>query len=116
MALLLQKKIIKAIIFLNVAGICPVFSHSDLDIHLAETENDLMTLSIMLKSPHSVELRLQMEDWVQSLKDLGKVDIQKKLRNKENKFATKCRNSMNTVFSFAFHFPFNINREAALFV
>lgn len=52
-------------------------SHSGLEIHFAEIENDLMTLSIMLKSPHSVEFRLQMEDWVQSLQDLGKVDIQK---------------------------------------
>ncbi|KAM9363159.1 dynein heavy chain domain-containing protein 1 [Symphorus nematophorus] len=49
------------------------FTIVDLDIHLAETENDLMTLSTMLKSPYCVELRLQMEDWVQSLQDLGKL-------------------------------------------
>nr|XP_020441880.1 dynein heavy chain domain-containing protein 1-like [Monopterus albus] len=41
-----------------------------LEIHLAEIENDLMTLSTMLKSPHSVEVRLQMEEWVQSLQEL----------------------------------------------
>lgn len=52
-------------------------SHSGLEIHFPEIENDLMTLSVMLKSPHSVEFRQQMEDWVQSLQDLGNVDIQK---------------------------------------
>lgn len=50
-----------------------MFSQSGLEIHFAETENDLMTLSNMLKSPYSVDLRLEMEDWVQSLQDLGKV-------------------------------------------
>lgn len=51
-------------------------SLSGLEIHFAEIENDLMVLSTMLKSPHSVEFRLQMEEWVQSLQDLGKVHIQ----------------------------------------
>lgn len=55
-----------------------MFSNSGLEIHFAEIESDLMALSTMLKSPHSVEFRLQIEDWVQSLQDLGKVDIQKK--------------------------------------
>lgn len=41
-------------------------------IHYTQTENDLMTLSIMLKSPHSTEFRLQVEDWMQSLQELGK--------------------------------------------
>ncbi|KAL7403667.1 hypothetical protein ABVT39_003475 [Epinephelus coioides] len=44
-----------------------------LEMHFAEIENDLMALSIMLESPHSVECRVQMEDWVQSLQDLGKL-------------------------------------------
>lgn len=70
-------KCVKSIFCIQISGICHVFSHSGLEIQFAEIENDLMTLSIMLKSPHSVELRLQMEDWAQSLQDLGKVDIQK---------------------------------------
>ncbi|XP_070834922.1 dynein heavy chain domain-containing protein 1 [Chaetodon trifascialis] len=49
------------------------FTVTGLETHFAETENDLMTLSTMLKSPHSAEFRLQMEDWVQSLQDLGKL-------------------------------------------
>ncbi|XP_044043043.1 dynein heavy chain domain-containing protein 1 isoform X2 [Siniperca chuatsi] len=49
------------------------FTIIGLEIHFAEIDNDLMTLSTMLKSPHSVEFRLQMEDWVQSLQDLGKL-------------------------------------------
>lgn len=44
----------------------------DLDTNLAEIENDLMTLSIMLKSPHSVDVRLQVESWVKSLQELGR--------------------------------------------
>ncbi|XP_010785665.1 dynein heavy chain domain-containing protein 1 [Notothenia coriiceps] len=44
-----------------------------LEIHFAEIENDLMTLSTMLKSPHSVEFRLQNEHLFQSLHDLGKL-------------------------------------------
>lgn len=52
-----------------------MFVHSGLEMHFAEIENDLMALYIMLESPHSVEYRVQMEDWVQSLQDLGKVDI-----------------------------------------
>ncbi|KAM3623253.1 uncharacterized protein V6R79_009073 [Siganus canaliculatus] len=48
---------------------------TDLELHIAETENDLMTLFIMLKSHHSLDehFRLEMEDWVQSLQDLGKL-------------------------------------------
>lgn len=56
-----------------------VFFHSGLEMHLAEIENDLMTLSFMLKSPHSVPFRLQMENMVQSLKDLGKARFSNKL-------------------------------------
>lgn len=37
-----------------------------------------MTLSTMLKSPYTFEFRQEMEDWMQSLLDLGKSDIQKK--------------------------------------
>ncbi|XP_042341799.1 dynein heavy chain domain-containing protein 1 [Plectropomus leopardus] len=55
-------------------------SHNDarftiigLEILFAETENDLMALSIMLESPHSSESRQQMEDWLQILQDLGKL-------------------------------------------
>ncbi len=88
-----------------------MFSQSGLEMHFAEIENDLMTLSIMLKSPHSVEFRLQMEDWAQSLQDLGKVDIQNIKKKRCRKFATKYRNRMNILLSFAF--PFNINRGAA---
>lgn len=32
-----------------------------------------MSLSVMLKSPYSLDIREQMEDWVQSLQYLGKV-------------------------------------------
>ncbi|XP_070683759.1 dynein heavy chain domain-containing protein 1 [Pempheris klunzingeri] len=49
------------------------FRVTGLEIHFAEIENDLMTLSAMLKSPHSVQCRLQMEDLVHSLQDLGKL-------------------------------------------
>ncbi|XP_031144859.1 dynein heavy chain domain-containing protein 1 [Sander lucioperca] len=49
------------------------FTIIGLEIHFAEIESDLMALSTMLKSPHSVEFRLQIEDWVQSLQDLGKL-------------------------------------------
>lgn len=45
---------------------------SGLEILFAEIENDLMALSAMLKSPYSFEFRWQMEDWVQSLQELGK--------------------------------------------
>ncbi|KAK1887007.1 Dynein heavy chain domain containing protein 1 [Dissostichus eleginoides] len=44
-----------------------------LEIHFAEIENDLMTLSTMLKSPHNVEFRLQNEHLFESLHDLGKL-------------------------------------------
>ncbi|XP_045902961.1 dynein heavy chain domain-containing protein 1 isoform X2 [Micropterus dolomieu] len=49
------------------------FTIIGLEIHFAEIENDLMTLSAMMRSPHSVEFRLQMEDWFQLLQDLGKL-------------------------------------------
>ncbi|XP_032390213.1 dynein heavy chain domain-containing protein 1 [Etheostoma spectabile] len=49
------------------------FTIDGLEIHFDEIESDLMALSTMLKSPHSVEFRLQMEDWVQLLQDLGKL-------------------------------------------
>ncbi|XP_067441454.1 dynein heavy chain domain-containing protein 1 isoform X1 [Thunnus thynnus] len=45
----------------------------DTKIHFAQTENDLMSLSIILKSSHSTEFRLQVEDWIQSLQELGKL-------------------------------------------
>lgn len=76
-------KCVKSIFCFQISGICHVFCLSGLEICFAEIENDLMTLSIMLKSPHSVEFRQQMEDWAQSLQDLGKVDIQGKKRNVE---------------------------------
>ncbi|XP_051802066.1 dynein heavy chain domain-containing protein 1 isoform X2 [Acanthochromis polyacanthus] len=41
-----------------------------LEILLFETENDLMTLSTILKSPHSTDFRLQLEDWTESLQKL----------------------------------------------
>lgn len=43
-----------------------------MDIHFTQIENDLMTLFIMLKSPHSTEFRSQLEDWIQLLQELGK--------------------------------------------
>ena len=52
--------------------ICFFFAQSDTEIHLAQTENDLMSLSIILKSSHSTEFRLQVEDWIQLLQELGK--------------------------------------------
>nr|XP_046228919.1 dynein heavy chain domain-containing protein 1 [Scatophagus argus] len=49
------------------------FTITGLEVHFAKIENDLMTLSTMLKSPHSVDFRLQIKDWVQSLQDLEKL-------------------------------------------
>ncbi|XP_060923144.1 dynein heavy chain domain-containing protein 1 [Limanda limanda] len=46
------------------------FTIIGLEIHFAEIENDLLALSIMLKSPHSLDFRQQLEEWVQSLQDL----------------------------------------------
>ncbi|XP_053275768.1 dynein heavy chain domain-containing protein 1 isoform X2 [Pleuronectes platessa] len=46
------------------------FTIIGLEIHFAEIENDLLTLSIMLKSPHSLDFRQQLEEWMQSLQDL----------------------------------------------
>ncbi|XP_061595557.1 dynein heavy chain domain-containing protein 1 [Cololabis saira] len=47
--------------------------HCCLKMHFAEAENDLMSLSTMLSSPHSFEFRLQLEDWVRSLQELGEL-------------------------------------------
>ncbi|KAM9314087.1 dynein heavy chain domain-containing protein 1 [Pholidichthys leucotaenia] len=44
-----------------------------LEMQFSKIENDLMTLSTMLKSPYSVELRLQLTDWIQRLKELEKL-------------------------------------------
>ncbi|XP_068177150.1 dynein heavy chain domain-containing protein 1 [Antennarius striatus] len=55
----------------QTAGQPSCFTITDLDVHLTEVENDLMALSTVLKSPHSVDARLEMEDWVQSLQELG---------------------------------------------
>ncbi|XP_040891858.1 dynein heavy chain domain-containing protein 1 [Toxotes jaculatrix] len=49
------------------------FTIIGLEIHFAEIENDLMTLSTMLKSPYSSEFRRQVEDWMESLQDLEKL-------------------------------------------
>lgn len=46
----------------------------DLEANFAEIENDLITLSIMLKSPHSVDITLQIESWMKSLNELGMLD------------------------------------------
>ncbi|XP_008294462.1 dynein heavy chain domain-containing protein 1 [Stegastes partitus] len=46
------------------------FTITGLDVLLVETENDVMTLSTMLTSPHSAEFRLQLEDWIKSLQKL----------------------------------------------
>lgn len=43
-----------------------------LETYCAEIENDRMTLSAILKSPHSIEFRLQLDDWIHSLRELGK--------------------------------------------
>ncbi|XP_069545473.1 dynein heavy chain domain-containing protein 1 [Brachyistius frenatus] len=50
-----------------------LFTVTGLESVCAELENDLMTLSTMLESPYSVEFRLQLEDWIQSLKELVKL-------------------------------------------
>lgn len=52
-----------------------MFLFLGLETLFAEIDNDLITLSIMMKSPVSVEFRLQLDDWVQSLRELGKVAI-----------------------------------------
>ncbi|KAK5608280.1 hypothetical protein CRENBAI_001570 [Crenichthys baileyi] len=49
------------------------FTIIGLETHFAEIRKDLITLSTMLKSPHSVEFSLQLEDLVKSLKDLAKL-------------------------------------------
>lgn len=69
---------VKAIFCSEVGGVSHDISHSGLDILFAEIENDLMTMSTLLKSQYSFEFRQQMEDWMQSLQDLGKYDIQGK--------------------------------------
>lgn len=47
----------------------------DLEANFAEIENDLITLSIMLKSPHSVDITLQIESWMRSLNELGTLEL-----------------------------------------
>lgn len=71
---------------MQIPYICHVFSYLGLDIHLAEVENDLMILSVMLKSPHSIEFRLHMGDWVQTLRDLGRFDILKRKKKRISEF------------------------------
>lgn len=50
-----------------------------MEIYCADIENDRMILSTMLKSPYSVGFRLLLEDWIQSLKELGKSNIMEKI-------------------------------------
>lgn len=52
-----------------------MLSCSGVEEHLGRIQSDLMSLSVMLASPHSVDLRPQMEDWLKSLHDLGKIKI-----------------------------------------
>lgn len=66
------RKCVSGIFSLRVAYICFVFPHSDLGVYFAEIENSLMMLSTMLKSPYSVEFRLPLEHWIQTLQELGK--------------------------------------------
>lgn len=66
------RKCVFGIFSLHVAYICFVFPHTDLGVHFAEIETSLMMLSTMLKSPYSVEFRLPLEDWIQTLQELGK--------------------------------------------
>lgn len=47
---------------------------SDLETEFAEIENDLIILSIISKSPHSSDITLQIESWMNSLHDLGTLD------------------------------------------
>ncbi|XP_054600740.2 dynein heavy chain domain-containing protein 1 isoform X1 [Nothobranchius furzeri] len=49
------------------------FTITGLETLSAEVDNDLITLSIMLKSPQSVEFRLQLEECDQSLQELAKL-------------------------------------------
>ena len=66
------KKSVTAIFSLQVGEVSYVFSRSGLETHSAEIENDLITLCTMLKSRHSDAFRLQLEDWIRSLQELGK--------------------------------------------
>lgn len=50
----------------------------DLEANFAEIENDLITLSIILKSPHSTDITLQIESWMNSLIELGISDNKEK--------------------------------------
>lgn len=50
-----------------------LFFCAGLETHLADLEGDLMTLFAMRRSSHSAEFRLQVEEWVQSLQNLGKM-------------------------------------------
>ncbi|XP_041640066.1 dynein heavy chain domain-containing protein 1 [Cheilinus undulatus] len=54
-----------------------------LDLHSAEIDNDMMTLSTMVKSPHAVDFKQQMEEWMQSLQELGTLlDLFKRYQQK----------------------------------
>ncbi|XP_034543495.1 dynein heavy chain domain-containing protein 1 [Notolabrus celidotus] len=44
-----------------------------LELLFAEIDNDLMTLSTMFKSPHVVEIKKQIKDWMQTLQHLGRL-------------------------------------------
>lgn len=44
-----------------------------------------MSLSLMLESPHSVDLRPQMMNWLKLLQDLGEIDIYQNDVKKTNK-------------------------------
>ncbi|XP_028316890.1 dynein heavy chain domain-containing protein 1 [Gouania willdenowi] len=46
------------------------FTVTGLELCLADVEGDLMTLSIMLNSPHSMDFRLQLNSWIEILRDL----------------------------------------------
>ncbi|XP_007576319.1 dynein heavy chain domain-containing protein 1 isoform X2 [Poecilia formosa] len=49
------------------------FTIVGLETHFVEIQKDLITLSTMMKSPHSVEIRLQLRKLAESLKVLGKL-------------------------------------------
>lgn len=44
-----------------------------------------MSLSLMLESPQSVDLRPQMADWLKLLQDLGEINIYENDVKKKNK-------------------------------
>ncbi|KAM4583530.1 dynein heavy chain domain-containing protein 1 [Odontesthes bonariensis] len=47
-------------------------AYRGLETHTAEIENDLMTLSTMLKSQHSDGFKLQLEDWLEHFQTVDK--------------------------------------------